>query len=301
MPFTSGYVTGTTVDPAHYKFLDALRAFAKSNGWIELMYDVTSDNRYTFLYNNGATGEEPVWIGLNTYQSVASGYYNVAVGVSNGYLPSQDYYNQPQMKRIGVPLYYDRIDYWIHVNARRVVFVCKVAQTYYEHGYMGRFIPYTSALQQPYPVFVGGMFGYDYSGENYILMTQKYSYSSYHEVPYIGSQYRSGGTYSYNGQVYSSFNNKWECCEKLALGYFGMETQGVKPVYNIDLGIIYQSSSNYQRLTAGLYGCLDGVYRICPNYNEIYAEDTITVDGITLKAFPSRNSAVGQYLIKIDD
>lgn len=301
MPFTSGYVTGTTADPAHYKFLDALRAFAKSNGWTELMYDVTSDNRYTFLSNNGATGEEPVWIGLDTYQSVSSGYYNVAVGVANGYLTTETYYNQPQMKRIGVPLYYDRIDYWIHVNARRVVFVCKVAQAYYEHGYMGRFIPYTSALQQPYPVFVGGMFGYNSSSKTYILQNQKYTYTSYHEVPYIGSQYRSGGTYSYNGQVYSSFNNKWECCEKLKLGYLGIKTQGIKPIYNIDLGIIYQSSPDYQRLPAGLYGTLDGVYMINSDYDEIYAEDTVTINGITYIAFPSKNSVEGQYLIKTGD
>ncbi len=186
MPFTSGYVTGTTADPAHYKFFEVLR-------------------KYTFLYNNGATGEEPVWIGLDTYQSVSSGYYNVAVGVANGYLPSQDYYNQPQMKRIGVPLFYDRIDYWIHVNARRIVFVCKVAQGYYEHGYMGRFIPYASALQQPYPVFVGGMFGANYERENYILQAQNYSYVDHHDVPYIGTQWRGGSTII-NGNVVKSLH-----------------------------------------------------------------------------------------------
>jgi len=145
------------------------------------------------------------------------------------------------------------------------------------------------------------MFGYNRHNESYILQTQNYSYTSYHEVPYIGSQYRSGGTYSYNGQVYSSFNNKWECCEKLTLGYLGIKTQEVKPIYNIDLGIIYQSDADYQRLTAGIYGCLDGVYRINSDYDEIYAEDTVTINGITYIAFPSKNSVEGQYLIKTGD
>ena len=111
MPHTIGYVTGTTENPAHYAFLEAFRAFATTNGWEELMYDGTSANRYTFLKGPGLTGEDPVWVGLDTYQSVASGYYNVAVGVATNYLESQTYYNQPQMKRIGVPLFYDRIDY----------------------------------------------------------------------------------------------------------------------------------------------------------------------------------------------
>ena len=166
---------------------------------------------------------------------------------------------------------------------------------------MGRFIPYASALQQPYPVFVGGMFGYNYSSEQYILQNRNYAYGSYHEVPYIGSQYRSSGTYSYNGQVYSSFDNKWECCEKLTLGYLSIKTQEVKPIYNIDLGIIYQSNAYYQRLPAGLYGSLDGVYKINSDYDEIYAEDTVTINGITYIAFPSRNSVEGQYLIKTGD
>ena len=301
MPFTSGYVTGTTSDPAHYKFLDVVRNFAVANGWQQILYDGTSANRYVFLRGPGLTGNDPVWVGIDTYQSVSAGYYNIAVACANGYLSSQDYYNQPQMKRIGVPLFYDRVDYWIHVNARRIVFVCKVAQGYYEHGYMGRFIPYASALQLPYPAFVGGMFGYNSPDGSDILQTQNYSYTSYHEVPYIGNQYRSGVSGSYNGQVYSSFNNKWECCEKLTLGYLGIKTQGIKPIYNIDLDIIYQSSSNYQRLPAGLYGTLDGVYMINSDYDEIYAEDTISIDGVDYIAFPSRNSVEGQYLIKTGD
>jgi hypothetical protein len=300
MPFTSGYVTGTTSDPAHYKFLDVLRNFAVANGWEQLMYDGTSANRYVFLQGPGLTGNDPVWVGLNTYQSVSSGYYNVAVGVATGYLPSQTYYNQPQMKRIGTPLFYDRIDYWISLNAQRIVFVCKVGQSYYEHGYMGKFISYFSPIQYPYPVFVGGMFGYNYSSESYILQAQSYTYGSYHNVPYIGNQYFSGAVYGYNGQVYSSFDGKWESVNKQTLGYLGISLNNEKPVYNIDLTIRYDSNASYQRLTAGVYGTLDGVYRVNSDYDEIYPEDTIVVDGTTYIAFPSRNSTEASYLIRMD-
>jgi len=296
MPHTIGYVTGTTSDPAHYKFLDVVRNFAVANGWEQLMYDGTSDNRYVFLRGPGLTGNDPVWVGLDTYQSVSSGYYNVAVGVATGYLSSQTYYNQPQMKQIGTPLFYDRIDYWISLNAQRIVFVCKVGQSYYEHGYMGKFIPYCSPLQYPYPVFVGGMFGY-YSSESYILQTQSYTYNSYHEVPYIGSQYNGNG---YNGQVYSSFDGKWESVNKQTLGYLGISLNNEKPVYNIDLTIRYDSNASYQMLTAGVYGTLDGVYRVNSDYDEIYPEDTIVVDGTTYIAFPSRNSTEASYLIRMD-
>jgi len=286
MPFTSGYVTGTTSNPAHYKFLDVVRNFAVANGWKQLMYDGTSANRYVFLRGPGLTGNDPVWVGLDTYQSVSSGYYNVAVGVATNYLSSQTYYNQPQMKRIGVPLFYDRIDYWISLNAQRIVFVCKVGQNYYEHGYMGKFIPYCSPIQYPYPVFVGGMFGY-YSSESYILQNQSYAYTSYHEVPYVGSYY--------NGQVYSSFDGTWRLANKQTLGYLGITLNNKKPVYNIDLTLRYNQTS-----TAGIYGTLDGVYMIQSDYDEIYPEDTITVNEVNYIAFPSRNSTEASYLIRMD-
>jgi len=294
MPFTSGYVTGTTSDPAHYKFLDVVRNFAVANGWQQILYDGTSANRYVFLRGPGLTGNDPVWVGIDTYQSVSAGYYNVAVGAATNYLSSQTYYNQPQMKRIGVPLFYDRIDYWISLNAQRIVFVCKVGQNYYEHGYMGKFIPYCSPIQYPYPVFVGGMFGY-YSSESYILQNQSYTYTSYHEVPYRGSQPPNNG---YNGQVYSSFDGKWGAANKRSLGYLGIVLNNEKPVYNIDLTIQY---INNPILTPGIYGTLDGVYCIQPSYDEIYPEDTITVDGVNYKAFPSGNSTEATYLLRMGE
>jgi hypothetical protein len=203
------------------------------------------------------------------------------------------------MKRIGVPLFYDRIDYWITLNAQRIVFVCKVGQNYYEHGYMGKFIPYCSPLQYPYPVFVGGMFGY-YHDESYIRQNQPYTYGSYHEVPYIGAQYTGSGSNGYNGQVYSSFDGKWEAVNKQTLGYLGISLNDEKPIYNIDLTMRYNSNPDYQRLTAGLYGTLDGVYRIQSDYDEVYPEDTITVGGNTYIAFPSMNSTEATYLIRMD-
>jgi len=273
-----------------------------ANGWEQLMYDGTSANRYVFLRGPGLTGNDPVWVGLDTYQNIASEYYNIAVGVANGYLVSQNYYNQPQMKRIGVPLFYDRVDYWLHVNAQRIVFVCKVGQSYYEHGYMGKFIPYLSPTQYPYPAFVGGMFGYNSSSST--LMSVKYnSTSSYYEIPYIGNQYLSSSNCGYNGQVYSSFNNKWEACWKscLGAGTMGITLNNQKPVYNIDIGIYYTSSPDTQRLVAGIYGCLDGVYMINPNYDEVYAEDVITIDDDSFIAFPSKNATSANVLIKTND
>jgi hypothetical protein len=161
---------------------------------------------------------------------------------------------------------------------------------------MGKFIPYCSPLQYPYPVFVGGMFGYYYN-ESYIRQAQPYTYGSYHQVPYIGSQYNGSG---YNGQVYSSFDGKWEAVNKYTLGYLGISLNDEKPIYNIDLTMRYNSNPDYQRLTAGIYGTLDGVYRVQSDYDEVYPEDTITVDGSTYIAFPSKNSTEGTYLIRMD-
>jgi len=312
MPFTSGYVTGTTSDPAHYKFLDVVRNFAVANGWEQLMYDGTSANRYVFLRGPGLTGNDPVWVGLDTYQSVYNGYYNIALSCSNGFLSSQDYYHQPQIKRIGIALSYDRIDYWIHINAQRIVFVCKVGQTYYEHGYIGKFIPYLSPIQYPYPAFVGGMLGYnsynEYDTWTGILSTVRYDSTSNQYSPYFGTQYRGGGLHGWNGQVYSSFDNAWSACEKITVGsdtkahgYMAPELSGERPIYNIDLAIVYDFEPQYQLLRAGIYGTLDGVYLINPRYPEVYAEDTFTVEDKHFIAFSPYTGSMGQVLLQIDD
>ena len=302
MPHLIGYVTGTTADPAHYKFLTTLKNFATSNGWTLLMSDETIYDRYIFLKGPGLTGEDPVYVGINTYQNVSNNYYNIAVACATGYISTQDYYSQPQMHRVGIPLAYDRIDYWISLNAQRIVFVCKVGQSYYEHGYIGKFIPYTSPTQQPYPVFCGGMFGYGADTFNLFLLLQNANYTttSFHEVPYVGWQ-DGLGTFSYNGAMYGSFNNKWGAATKYkTTGINGITINGNKPVSDIALMIVYNSSSNSQKLVAGIYGVLDGVYQICPYYDSVYAEDTVTIDGINYVAFPSRNSTEAEFLIRMD-
>ncbi len=322
MPFMSGQLTGTTASPATYAFLDVVKNFAVSNGWEVIMSNTATENHFYFLKGPGLTGEDHVYVGLNTYQSDSAGYYNIAIGCANGYLSTQTYYNQPQFKRIGIPLAYDRISYWLHINAQRIAFVCRVATSYYEHGYAGKFIPYFSPLQYPYPVFVGGMFGYDINvskedDDNIgILAKKKYDYIAYQNAPYIGMQNRYQTSYkdgfndrgAHNGQVYSSFNNKWAACEKITAGsgpleheYTSSELNGNRPVYNIDLAIVYDENPQYQRLNAGVYGTLDGVYLIDSKYPEVYAEDTFTVGDYEFIAFPPVYGKNAEILLQTND
>ena len=324
MPFMSGQLTGTTASPATYAFLDLVSNFAVSNGWEVITSNTATENHFYFLKGPGLTGEDPVYVGLDTYQSDSAGYYNIAIGCANGYLSTQTYYNQPQFKRIGIPLAYDRLSYWLHVNAQRIAFVCRVATSYYEHGYAGKFIPYFSPLQYPYPVFVGGMFGYRIRNESEfntnvgILAQKKYDYITYQNAPYIGTQHRYHSVYSpegnyyshggYNGQIYSSFNNKWAACEKITAGsgpleheYTSSELNGNRPVYNIDLAIIYDAEPRYQLLNAGVYGTLDGVYLIDSKYPEVYAEDTFTVGDYEFIAFPPVYGKNAEILLQTND
>lgn len=105
----------------------------------------------------GLTGLEDIYLGLRTYHSIASDYYNLLVGVFTGYVPGNTFDSQPGAALTGVPAHNNRIDYWLSMNGQRIACGMKVGTPVYEHFYLGKFLPYSRPSQYPYPVIAGGM------------------------------------------------------------------------------------------------------------------------------------------------
>ena len=76
-----GYAIGTVLkaggDDTHYQFLALIKSLAEANGWTTLRYDAVSANREWIGKSLGLSGNEEIYIGIRTYQSVTGYYYNL--------------------------------------------------------------------------------------------------------------------------------------------------------------------------------------------------------------------------------
>ena len=135
----------------------ALSAIGRA--WTVLHYlnpnDITQ-NRELILQGSGLSGTEQIFIGFRTYQSVSADYYNLSVAGFTGYVAGQPFTSQPGYRESGVCGHNLRIDYWMACNGQRLFFALKVGTPVYEVGYVGKFLPYGTPSQYPYPLAVIG-------------------------------------------------------------------------------------------------------------------------------------------------
>lgn len=159
MPHAIDFVDDTSV-LAHYALLEAIKDFCDDAGWTIHRYDTGPADRELIMEAPGYVGPDgpvPAFIGIRTYQSVASDYYNLAVAGMTGYVSGNSFDTQPGIRIAGVPAHNQRIDYWMTVNDRRLAFALKVGTPVYESAYLGYLLPYATPLQFPYPLVCGGM------------------------------------------------------------------------------------------------------------------------------------------------
>lgn len=257
MPHQIGFVNDSTVT-AHYKLLEVVRDFAVLSGWTVLRYDDTSDNRELILKAPGLTGVEEIFVGLRTYQSVASDYYNLVVAGFSGYVPGNSFDTQPSALLSGVPAHNQYIDYWMTINGQRLCLALKMAPGVYETVYLGKMLPYATPGQFPYPVVVGGML----SG----VPATRYSDTSY-SMPYKGARanmrlFTNAGTWIQPD------------CWPWANANLGGATTQLR-----DTGGLYPLLPVVLTDANGVYGELDGIYYIS-GFNNL-VENTLVVGGKT--------------------
>lgn len=150
-----GFVDNTgTEGLAHWQMLLLIKTFAEANGWTTLRYVNPTDgsNRELILQGTGLSGTEQIFIGFRTYHSVSADYYNMSTAVFTGYVAANAFTAQPGYMESGLCAHNLRIDYWLAVNAQRILIGMKVGTPVYEIGYAGKFFPYATPGQYPYPV-----------------------------------------------------------------------------------------------------------------------------------------------------
>jgi hypothetical protein len=170
--------TGTASD--YLDLLNQLRTFLTSDAtlvslgqnWTELATTSTPynhvDNGITnvvdfesFLKGPGLSGTEAIFINLQAFHNTTNDIFNwranAAVGYSAG--AGVKFFNQPGTSPNAFMFLWDQpIPYWFYGNGQRFIVVAKVS-TVYESMYGGKWLPYGTPGQYPYPVCIGGTGG----------------------------------------------------------------------------------------------------------------------------------------------
>lgn len=235
---------------------------AAGQAWKVLLYNNPNDitqNRQLILQGSGLSGTEQIFVGFQSYQSVSADYYNLSVAGFTGYVVGNAFTAQPGYQENGVPAHNLRIDYWLVANAQRIAFGLKVGSPAYESGYAGKFLPYGTPGQYPYPLFIGGML-------NGPAATR---YSDTSHSMYAKGARTNADMLFVDGTWKNPSAHPW-CCSALATpGTSALrDTNGTYPL----LPVILTDT------TANVYGELDGIYFIS-GFNNV-VENTLTIDGV---------------------
>lgn len=158
MAYLTGIVDDTNGQFAHYNLLTVIYDLATTNGWQAIKYDTSIANRELILKGTGYSGNEEIYLCFYCYQNPDSDYYNLAVGVALGYVPSNAITQQPNVFFSGVPAHNQHINYWLSVNPQRIAGVIAVGgNVVYESFYIGRFNAFEYPHKYPHPLVCIGM------------------------------------------------------------------------------------------------------------------------------------------------
>jgi len=254
----TGFVDNSVEVYATYALLALIKQKAELNGWTTLRYDVTSANRELILKGVGLSGIEEIFVGFRTYQDIGNDYYNIVAATFTAYMAGNTFDTQPGVKLSGVPAHNLRIDYWLVVNAQRIMAGMKVGTPVYGSFYAGKCLPFTLPAQWPYPVVCAGM----------LVGTPatRFSDTSY-SIPYKGSrsnmQMRGiDGTYS------SPYAWPWTAGEYLT-GTGQLRETGT--IYTLQPVVLHNNAGT-------LHGELDGVFHVSGFQQGV--ENTLLIDGV---------------------
>lgn len=254
---------------ANQNLLGVIKTLAEANGWTTLRYDTASAARELILNSSGLSGTEDIYIGFRSYQNTSADVYNVSVAGFTGYVPANPFINQPGYFESGLPAHNNRIDYWIAANAQRIVMGLKVGTPVYTHGYAGKFFPYATPSQYPYPLYVGGCL-------NGVPET-RYSDTAY-TFPYYGATAGAEpGTNRPQSQI-RFVDGSWRqhrCWPYYGNSRVAQATESLRDTntqYSLNPITIMTSSPSVNVL-----GELDGVYQIT-GFNNV-TENTLTING----------------------
>ena len=262
-----GYAIGTLTkgggDNCHYQLLAAIKTLAEANGWTTLRYDAVSANREWIGKSLGLSGNEEIYIGIQTYQSVAGDYYNLLLGAFTGYVAGNTFDTQPGAQLSGVPAHNNAITYFITANAQRIVGCFKVGTPVYEHFYVGKFFPYARPGEYPSPLVCGGMLTAS-QDIRFNDTSQSFPYSGYYYDTTNNRLYQRDQAGNWVQPSCWPFTNASDASYALA-GAQGTSTLvPAGTYYQIEPIILSQQSSDNS--PSNVWGEFDGVY-FCSGFN----------------------------------
>lgn len=247
-----------TTGLANTEFLLRIQALAEANGWVTLRYSTADANSHELiLQGEGLAATDEIFVGFRAYKNVGADVYNLSAAGFTGYVDGNTFITQPGYFESGIPGHNLRIDYWLTVNAQRIAFGLKVGTPVYEHGYAGKFLPYASPSQFPYPVVVAGMLT--------AVPETRYSDTS-HSFGYRGNRdnlkfrhvdglWRKPYTWPWENALLAGATISLRDCE---------DSYSLQPVILQDSG--------------GIFGELDGVFHIS-GFNNV-TENTLEIEGV---------------------
>lgn len=119
------------------------RILRESNGAVE--YDAP-----------GLTGKEHIYLSIEPVADAPKDHYYFALRGSIAFIEGNPIHGQPSGVTAYTPLINAPMNYWISANGQRAIIVVRVASVYMLM-YLGKFLPYATPSQYPYPMIVAGM------------------------------------------------------------------------------------------------------------------------------------------------
>jgi hypothetical protein len=263
--------------------LQYIRDFVVANGWVILEQDLVTDGtRYWIAEAPGYVGPDgqiKAYVGMRSYDSVPSDYYNLSVATFTGYVNGNSFTTQPGFRESGVPAHNQRIDYWLTVNDRRLAFALKVGTPVYESAYAGFMLPYATPRQFPYPIVCGGM----------LTGTPATRFSdTAQSFPWKGN--RAGLAMRWvTGAYLTPYTYPWG-------NSYLAGSQGIRPAgtyYPLPRVVLYDATPN-------VYGELDGIHYITGFDNVV--ENTLTIGGVNYVVIQDvwRTGFIDYFALRLD-
>jgi hypothetical protein len=283
MPHQIGYVDDSSM-LAHYAMLETIADFCESNDWTILRYDDVSANRELIMMAPGLSGDEEIYLGVRTYQNVASDYYNLCVAAFTGYVSGNSFDTQPGVRLSGVPAHNQRIDYWMTINGQRLALALKVGTPVYTSAYIGKFLPYATPSQYPYPVVCAGML----DG----AAATRFSTATGNSMPYKGN--RAGMAVRFvNGSWTTPYCHPWGNGLLMEADSPSIAMRPTETTYPLLPIVLHNNSST-------VYGELDGIYAITGFDNAV--ENTLSIGGNDYVVIQdlNRTGFIDYYAMRLD-
>jgi hypothetical protein len=268
--------------------------------WTTMRWSTNWDtfNGYELILKGPGSGDDEIFVGIQTFYNEVSAYYNWRLNGFTGYSAPAAWGSQPgaipndsNCYYPNVALWNTNIPYWFVANGRRIVMVAKLS-TVYETCYLGFLLPYGLPNQLPYPLVVGGTMP-----SNLTTTDKRYSSTVFQHRAFVdpaggagaGSLCLLHGSWvnfrnwisETQPQGSLSYNNVWPFCHS-DYNYTGQDPNMKYKLIqqNIDDGrplfplIVAEGTPN-----KNFFGELQGCYAI-PGFG-LSVEDTITIAGKT--------------------